>query len=63
MNLSWLTGTLSEEEMRDEHPLELEAIEAVRQDESRTEGASPGGTASGGPSAADTSSSKEGGPT
>ncbi len=27
MNLAWLTGTLSEEEMREEHPLELEALE------------------------------------
>jgi hypothetical protein len=27
MNLSWLTGTLSESEMRDEHPLELERIQ------------------------------------
>jgi cytochrome b subunit of formate dehydrogenase len=26
MNLAWLTGTLSESEMRDEHPLELEKI-------------------------------------
>ena len=27
MNLAWLTGTLSESEMRDEHPLELERIQ------------------------------------
>jgi cytochrome b subunit of formate dehydrogenase len=26
MNLAWLTGTISEEEMREEHPLELEAL-------------------------------------
>lgn len=29
MNMSWLTGTLSEEEMREEHPLELEALKAL----------------------------------
>jgi cytochrome b subunit of formate dehydrogenase len=28
MNLSWLTGWLSEKEMREDHPLELERIEA-----------------------------------
>jgi cytochrome b subunit of formate dehydrogenase len=28
MNLAWLTGTLSEEEMREEHPLELRALRA-----------------------------------
>ena len=33
MNLAWLKGTLSEEEMRDEHPLELEAIERKRHEE------------------------------
>ncbi len=26
MNLAWLKGTITEEEMEDEHPLELEAI-------------------------------------
>lgn len=30
MNLSWLTGWLSEKEMREDHPLELERIEAER---------------------------------
>jgi cytochrome b subunit of formate dehydrogenase len=39
MNLSWLTGTLSEEEMEDEHPLELEAL----RERSQGEGAEPGG--------------------
>ena len=29
MNTAWLDGTLSEEEMREEHPLELEAIQAA----------------------------------
>jgi hypothetical protein len=29
MNTIFLTGTLSEEEMRDQHPLELERLEAV----------------------------------
>ena len=28
MNLSWLTGRMSEEEMREEHPLELERLKA-----------------------------------
>jgi cytochrome b subunit of formate dehydrogenase len=32
MNLAWITGTLSEAEMEEEHPLELEAIRR-RQDE------------------------------
>jgi cytochrome b subunit of formate dehydrogenase len=31
MNLSWLTGRLSEEEMMDEHPLELERLKALEQ--------------------------------
>jgi hypothetical protein len=30
MNLSWLTGWLSEKEMKEDHPLELERIEAER---------------------------------
>ncbi len=30
MNLSWLTGRLSEKEMREDHPLELERLEAER---------------------------------
>lgn len=34
MNVSWLTGTLSEEEMAEEHPLELAAI-LKRQEEER----------------------------
>jgi formate dehydrogenase gamma subunit len=29
MNLSWLTGSLTAEEMRDEHPLELEALTEI----------------------------------
>jgi cytochrome b subunit of formate dehydrogenase len=35
MSAAWLTGRLSEEEMRDEHPLELEAIERRRLEEDR----------------------------
>jgi formate dehydrogenase gamma subunit len=35
MNLSWLTGRLSEKEMREDHPLELKEIEAER---ARTDG-------------------------
>ncbi len=36
MNTAWITGTLSESEMAEEHPLELEAIRARRQqDEER----------------------------
>ena len=30
MNLSWLTGWLSEKEMLEDHPLELDRIEAER---------------------------------
>jgi cytochrome b subunit of formate dehydrogenase/5-methylcytosine-specific restriction endonuclease McrA len=44
MNLAWLKGTLSEEEMREEHPLELEAIQGRRREEKGTgaqAGASP----------------------
>ncbi|HET9250529.1 MAG TPA: cytochrome c3 family protein [Candidatus Eisenbacteria bacterium] len=72
MNLAWLTGTLSEEEMRDEHPLELEATEKRRQDErtseskdeGRTEGASLVGATAGRPSSeATTPPSEEGGTT
>ena len=33
MNLAWLKGTLSEEEMRDEHPLELEEMERRKREE------------------------------
>ncbi len=33
MNLAWLKGTLTEEEMEDEHPLELEAIRRRREQE------------------------------
>src|SRR3972149_6642971 len=40
MNLAWLKGTLSEEEMRDEHPLELEEMERrKREEEARAEAA------------------------
>lgn len=37
MNLAWLKGTLSEEEMEEEHPLELEAIEQAEIDGQRVE--------------------------
>jgi predicted CXXCH cytochrome family protein len=30
MNMSWLTGTLSEKEMKEEHPLELDRIRDIR---------------------------------
>ena len=30
MNLSWLTGWLSEKEMKEDHPLELERLEEER---------------------------------
>lgn len=33
MNLAWIKGTLTEEEMEDEHPLELERIRAKRKEE------------------------------
>jgi cytochrome b subunit of formate dehydrogenase len=35
MNLAWLTGTISEEEMADEHPLELEEIRKRRDADAR----------------------------
>ncbi|HEV8120735.1 MAG TPA: cytochrome b/b6 domain-containing protein, partial [Candidatus Polarisedimenticolia bacterium] len=35
MNLAWLTGTLTEEEMAAEHPLELEAIRREREETAR----------------------------
>lgn len=51
MSTAWFTGFVSEEEMRDEHPLELEAIErqrleeAVRREEAaRAESEERGGT-------------------
>jgi formate dehydrogenase gamma subunit len=43
MNLSWLTGRLSEREMREDHPLELERIEAERARAARPEGPPAGG--------------------
>jgi len=36
MNLSWLTGRLSEKEMHEDHPLELEKLKAARRDEAAT---------------------------
>ena len=38
MNLSWLTGWLSEKEMREDHPLELKRIEAERAQAERAAG-------------------------
>ncbi|MGE5179971.1 MAG: cytochrome b/b6 domain-containing protein, partial [Bacteroidota bacterium] len=35
MNLAWLKGTITEEEMEDEHPLELEAIRRERETEAK----------------------------
>jgi formate dehydrogenase gamma subunit len=35
MNLAWLTGTLTEEEMAAEHPLELEALRREREEAAR----------------------------
>jgi cytochrome b subunit of formate dehydrogenase len=32
MNIAWLTGTLTEEEMEEEHPLELEAIKGRKRE-------------------------------
>jgi hypothetical protein len=37
MNLAWITGTLSETEMEEEHPLELEAIRRRRDEKRRLE--------------------------
>jgi hypothetical protein len=36
MNLAWLKGTITEEEMEDEHPLELERIRREREAEKAT---------------------------
>jgi len=48
MSTAWLTGSISEEEMLDEHPLELEAIRRQRlEDEVRRADAAPGGRGSG----------------
>ena len=33
MNLAWLTGRMSEREMMDEHPLQLEEMKAAEQGE------------------------------
>jgi cytochrome b subunit of formate dehydrogenase len=40
MNLAWLKGTITEEEMEDEHPLELERIRREREAEKAAEKAS-----------------------
>jgi len=37
MNLAWIKGTLTEEEMADDHPLELEEILAQRENEEEKE--------------------------
>ena len=38
MNLAWLKGTITEEEMEEEHPLELERIRATEQAEGKEDG-------------------------
>jgi hypothetical protein len=42
MNLSWLTGWLSEKEMMEDHPLELERLKAEN-DRAAPPGAPPAG--------------------
>ena len=42
MNLAWLKGTLTEEEMEEEHPLELERIRAQRKEEGTLESGDEG---------------------
>jgi hypothetical protein len=37
MNLAWWKGTITEEEMAEEHPLELEKIKASKQSSSDEE--------------------------
>jgi hypothetical protein len=37
MNLAWITGTLSEAEMDEEHPLELQAIRRKQEEQRRLE--------------------------
>jgi len=43
MNLSWLTGRLSEREMREDHPLELDRIRAEEEKARRPDGPPAGG--------------------
>jgi cytochrome b subunit of formate dehydrogenase len=45
MNVAWLKGSLSEEEMEEEHPLELEAIRRKRREEEEARERASGGTA------------------
>jgi hypothetical protein len=42
MNLAWLKGTLTEEEMEEEHPLELERIRAQRKENGTQESGEDG---------------------
>jgi predicted CXXCH cytochrome family protein len=49
MNLSWLTGRLSEKEMIEDHPIELERIEADRRKAGREGKGGPGGSPPAGP--------------
>ena len=37
MNVAWIKGTLTEDEMEDEHPLELEALRAKEHEKERSE--------------------------
>jgi hypothetical protein len=41
MNLAWLTGRMSEKEMREEHPLELERLK--KEEANRVGESAPGG--------------------
>ena len=37
MNLAWIKGTITEEEMADEHPLELERIKKQQEEQQNQE--------------------------
>lgn len=37
MSLAWIKGTLTEEEMAEEHPLELERIKAKEEEQNKSE--------------------------
>lgn len=49
MNMAWLTGRLTEKEMREEHPLELERLREASTTEPDKRGKLPGATAKGDP--------------
>ncbi len=53
MNLTWITGRITEEEMRESHPLEYERLKGTEYDVGRTVEASPAPPGAAGPPGAD----------